>query len=135
MSEVMVDWRVMLVSFAIAVVCGLVFGLAPMMRTWSDATAEALKSGPRGSSGTARQHVRRALLIAETALAVIVVVGAGLLLRTVHNLTAVDEGFGRSHLVTFSITLPRASFDLMGRVRAYQRILDQLRAVPGVRLA
>jgi predicted permease len=135
MSEVTVDLPVMLVSFAIAVVCGLVSGLAPMMRIRSDATAEALKSGPRGSSGTARHQVRRALVMAETALAVIVVVGAGLLLRTVHNLTAVDEGFDRSRLVTFSITLPRASFDLMGRVRAYQRILDQLRAVPGVRLA
>jgi predicted permease len=135
MSEVTVDLPVMLVSFAIAVVCGLVSGLAPMMRIRSDATAEALKSGPRGSSGTARHQVRRALVIAETALAVIVVVGAGLLLRTVHNLTAVDEGFDRSRLVTFSIALPRASFDLMGRVRAYQRILDQLRAVPGVRLA
>ncbi len=135
MSEVTVDLPVMLVSFAIAVVCGLASGLAPMMRIRSDATVETLKSGPRGSSGTARHHVRRALVMAETALAVIVVVGAGLLLRTVHNLTAVDEGFDRSRLVTFSITLPRASFDLMGRVRAYQRILDQLRAVPGVHLA
>ena len=135
MSEVTVDLPVMLVSFAIAVVCGLASGFAPMMRIRSDATVETLKSGPRGSSGTARHHVRRALVMAETALAVIVVVGAGLLLRTVHNLTAVDEGFDRSRLVTFSITLPRASFDLMGRVRAYQQILDQLRAVPGVRLA
>ena len=66
--------------------------------------AETLKSGSRGSSGTIRRHVRRALVIAETALAVIVVVGAGLLLRTVHNLTAVDAGFDRSRLVTFSIT-------------------------------
>ena len=51
------------------------------------------------------------------------------------NLTAVDAGFDRSRLVTFSITLPPASFDLIGRVRAYQRILEQLRAVPGVRSA
>jgi len=132
-SDVTVDPRLMLVSFAVAVVCGLLFGLAAMVQTCSDATAEILKSGPRGSSGTIRHHVRRALVIAETALAVIVVVGAGLLLRTVHNLTAVDAGFDRSHLVTFSITLPRASFDLLGRVRAYQRLLEKLRAVPGVR--
>jgi len=125
----------MLASFALAVVCGLVFGWVPMMCTRSDATAETLKSATRGSSGRTRHRVRRALVVAETALAVIVVVGAGLLLRTVHNLTVVDEGFDRSHLVTFSMTLPRASFDLMGRVRAYQRVLDQLRAVPGVRFA
>jgi predicted permease len=73
--------------------------------------------------------------MAEIALAVIVVVGAGLLLRTVHNLTAVDAGFDRSHLVTFSITLPAASSDLLGRARAYQALLKQLRAVPGVRAA
>ncbi len=64
--------------------------------------------------------------MAETALAVIVVVGAGLLLRTVHNLTAVDAGFDRSRLVTFSITLPRASFDIMARVR---RVSEDRRAV------
>jgi predicted permease len=132
-GEAAVDLRVMLVSVALAGLCGLLFGLAPMMHTRSDAFAEALKSGPRGSSDTTRHRVRRALVMAETALAVIVVVGAGLLLRTVHNLTAVDAGFDRSRLVTFSITLPRASFGLLGRVRAYQRLLDQLRVVPGVR--
>jgi predicted permease len=134
-SEVAVDLRVMLVSLAVAIVCGLLFGLAPMMRTRSDATAETLKSGSRGSAGTTRHHVRRALVMAESALAVIVAVGAGLLLRTVHNLTAVDAGFDRSRLVTFSITLPPASSELLGRVRAYQRLLDQLRDVPGIGIA
>jgi hypothetical protein len=127
---VAVNPSVILISLAIAVVCGLLFGLAPMMHTRSGAVAETLQS--RGSSGTPRHHVRRALVIAETALTVIVVVGAGLLLRTVHNLTAVDTGFNRSRMVTFSITLPRASFDILGRVRAYRRLLEQLRAAPGV---
>jgi predicted permease len=135
MSEVTVDSQVMLVSLAVAVLSGLLFGLAPMMHTRSHATTEALQSGPRGSSGTTRHQVRRALVIAETALAVIVVAGAGLLVRTVQNLTAVDAGFDRSRMVTFSITLPQSSFDIMGRVRAYQRILEQVRAVPGVRMA
>ena len=79
--------------------------------------------------------INRALVMAETALAVIVVVGAGLLLRTVQNLAAVDVGLDRSRMVTFSITLPQSSFDIMGRVRAYQRTLEQLRAVPGVQMA
>jgi predicted permease len=131
-GEVVVDPRVMLASFAVAVACGLLFGLAPMMHVRSDAMAENLKSGLRGSSGTTRHRVRRALVMAEIALAVIVVVGAGLLLRTVHNLTAVDAGFDRSHLVTFSITLPAASSDLLGRARAFQGLLERLRAVPGV---
>jgi predicted permease len=134
-GEVTVDQRVMLVSLAVAVACGLFFGLAPvlmMMHTRSEATADVLKASPRGSTDTTRQHIRRALVTVETALAVIVVVGAGLLMRTVHNLTAADAGFDRSRLVTFSITLPRASFDLLGRVHTYQRLLEQLRTVPGV---
>ncbi len=134
-GEVAIDPRVMLESFVVAVVCGLLFGLAPMMHTRSDATMEILKSGPHGSTGTTRHHVRRALVMTEIALAVIVGAGSGLLLRTVHNLTVVDAGFDRSHLATFSITLPEANSNLLGRARAYQALLEQLRAVPGVRAA
>ena len=132
MSEVAVDQRVMLVCVAIALACGLLFGLVPMTHRSSGSLAETLKSGSSGSSGTTRHWLRRALVMAQTALAVIVVVGAGLLLRTVHNLTAVDPGFNRSRLVTFSITLPQANFDLTARVRTFQRLLEQLRAVPGL---
>jgi predicted permease len=132
MSEVAVDPRVILVSLAIALACGVLFGLVPMMHGRSDTLANTLKSGSPGSSGTTRHRLRRGLVMAQTALAVIVVVGAGLLLRTVHNLTAADPGFDRSRLVTFSITLPPASFNLIGRVRAYQTLVEQLRAVPGL---
>jgi predicted permease len=148
-GEIAVDPRVMLVSFAVAIACGLLFGLAPlhsMLNARSDATAEILKSGPRASTGTTGHHVRRALVMAEIALAVIVGAGAGLLLRTVHNLTVVDAGFDRSHLATFSITLPAASSrgaldspadssSLLGRTRTYQALLQHVRAVPGVRAA
>ena len=75
-GEVAVDLRVMLVSLAAAIGCGLVFGLAPMMHARSDATAETLKSCSRGSAGTIRHRIRRAFVIAETALAAIVLVGA-----------------------------------------------------------
>ena len=135
MGDVVVDLRVMLTSFAVSVVCGLLFGLASMMRPHSDSIADALKSATRGSSGVIRRHVRRVFVVAETALAVIVVVGAGLLLQTVHNLKAVDAGFDRSRLLTFSITLPPRTSDLLGRVRAYQRLLEGLRDVPGVGMA
>ena len=134
-GEVVVDFRVILTSFAVSVVCGLLFGLASMMHTRSDAIAEALKSATRGSSGMIRRRARRGFVIAETALAVIVAVGAGLLLRTVHNLKAVDAGFDRSRLFTFSITLPPDAYRLPGRVRAYQRLLERLSDVPGVRRA
>src|SRR5262249_19577870 len=77
-GEVEVDWRVMLASLAVAIVCGLLFGLAPMVQTRSIAMPAGLNSGTRGSTGTTRQHVRRALVMVETALAVIVAAGAGL---------------------------------------------------------
>ena len=130
---VTVDLRVMFASFALSLASGLLFGLASTMYLRSDATAEALKAGSRVSGGVIRRHVRSALVIAETALAVIVVVGAGLLLRTVDNLNAVDGGFDRSHLVTFSVTLPPAASGLLGRVRVYQRLVEHLRDMAGVR--
>jgi putative ABC transport system permease protein len=71
-------------------------------------------------------------VIAEVALAVMLVIGAGLLVRTVYNLTRVDAGFDRSRLVTFSMTLPMATSEPDTRAQAYQRVLDRLRAAPGV---
>jgi predicted permease len=139
-EDVGIDTRVLLVSVVVAMICGLFFGLAPMQHT--RAAASALKSGARGSSGTLRRHLRRGLVIVETALTVVVAVGAGLLLRTVHNLTSVDPGFQREHLLTFSITLPLPNNDarttIIGvpsaeRSRTYQRVIDQLRSSPGVR--
>ena len=131
---VAIDLRVMLASFAVCVICGVLFGLASVIRPHSDMIAESLKPSMRGSRGMIRHHARRVFVIAETALAVIVVVGAGLLLRTVHNLKAVDAGFDRSRLLTFSISLPPAT-GLLDRVHAYQRLLNGLRGVPGVQFA
>lgn len=83
-----------------------------------------------------RHHVRRGLVVAELALAIVLVLGAGLLLRTVYNLTSIDAGFNRSRLVTFSISLPFITFHQPGsRVQLYQSVLDALRAVPGVEAA
>jgi predicted permease len=71
--------------------------------------------------------------MAEVGLAVMLVIGAGLLLRTVHNLTVVDSGFDRSRLVTFSLTLPNATYPQpASRAQLFQRVLDGLRTVPGV---
>jgi putative ABC transport system permease protein len=87
----------------------------------------------RGATGAARHHVRRGLVMAEVALAVMLVIGAGLLLRTVYNLATVDSGFDRSRLVTFQVTLPPAAYaQAPARSQMYQRLLERLRAVPGI---
>jgi len=94
--------------------------------------AAALKEGARGSSGAWRHYARRALVIAQVAFAVMLVIGTGLLVQTVYNLTRIDAGFDRSRLVTFSITLPMANSEPEARAQAYQRVLDRLRSLPGV---
>ncbi len=92
-GEAAVDLRVMLVSLALALVCGLLFGLVPMLTCQcSGRLRGSLQIGPTRIERDDPPPRSCVLVMAETALAVIVVVGAGLLLRTVHNLTAVDEG-------------------------------------------
>jgi len=106
------------------------------MHTRASGLLTALKEGgAKGATNAARHHVRRGLVMAEVALAVMLVIGAGLLLRTVYNLTKVDAGFERSRLVTFSMTLPQLTTTSSARLQTYQRLLDKLRALPGVQAA
>jgi predicted permease len=136
-SEIAVDPVVLLFTFGVALASGVFFGFAPIMHTRVKGLVIALKEGgAKGATGAARHHVRRALVMAEVALAVMVVIAAGLLVRTVYNLTSVDAGFNRSRLVTFSITLPRVTYpQASARMTMFQRIIDRLRAVPGVQNA
>src|SRR5204862_5634770 len=116
---------------------GVLFGLAPILHTRVRGLLTALKDGGgKGATGAARHRIRHGLVVAEVALAVMLVIGAGLLVRTVYNLTNVDAGFDRSRLVTFSMTLPPAHYPRpSARAQVYQRLLDALRAVPGVQSA
>ena len=133
-SEVTVDPVVLLFTLGVALVTGVVFGLAPLMHTRVKMLAAALKEGgARGGTGAARHHIRRGLVMAEVALAVMLVIGAGLLIRTVYNLSVVDSGFDRSRLVTFQMSLATADYpQAAARAQLYQRLLDELRGLPGV---
>jgi predicted permease len=136
-TEIAVDPLVLLFTLVIATATGVLFGLAPLMHTRLEGLVSALKeSGAKSTVGSARHRVRRGLVVAEVALAVLLVIGAGLLVRTVYNLTAIDAGFDRSHLVTFSMSLPAVNYPRpTARVQLFQRVLDNLRAVPGVQAA
>ena len=133
-SEVTVDPAVLLFTLGVALVTGVVFGLAPLMHTRVKMLAAALKEGgARGATGAARHHIRRGLVMAEVAVAVMLVIGAGLLIRTVHNLSVVDSGFDRSRLVTFQMSLATADYPQpAARAQLYHRLLDKLRGVAGV---
>jgi predicted permease len=131
-SDVAVDVPVLLVALGLSAGTAVLIGLALAGHRVSSLATALKEGGDRGTSGAGRSHIRRTLVMAEVALSVMLVIGAGLLIRTLHNLTSVDVGFDRSRLVTFSMTLPMATSEADTRAQAYQRILDRLRAAPGV---
>ncbi len=131
-SQITIDLPVLLVALCLSTGTALLVGLVSLGRGRTSSIVTALKEGGRGASGAWRNYARRGLVIAQVAFAVMLVIGAGLLVQTVYNLTTIDAGFDRSRLATFSVTLPMANSDPDTRVRAYQRVLDRLRSVPGI---
>jgi predicted permease len=134
-SELRLDSSVLLFALAVSVITGVFFGVAPAVQSRFNDLVNTLKGAHRQSGSVGRHWFRHALVTGEVALSVMLVIGAGLLVRTVHNLARVDAGFDRSRLVTFSMTMPRASSEAGGRTGALQRLLDGLRQIPGVQAA
>jgi predicted permease len=135
MSDIAVDLRVLVFALGVSMAAGVLFGVAPVaQRRINDLVTAFKEGGDRAASGAGRHHIRRTLVAAEVALAVILVIGAGLLIRTVYNLTSVDAGFDRSRLVTFSMTLAEP-YEPDTRAPVYRRLLEKLRVAPGVQAA
>jgi predicted permease len=131
-SGLTIDLPVLLVALGLSTGTAVLFGFVSLGRRRTSSMMTALKEGGRGASGAWRHYARRGLVIAQVAFAVMLVIGAALLVQTVYNLTRIDAGFDRSRLVTFSMTLPMANSEPDTRAQAYQRVLDRLRSVPGV---
>ena len=132
--EVALDWRVLLFTLVASVLTGIVFGMAPLVHLRQQSVLMSLKeSGTRTTAGLSRARIRAALVMGEVALAVVLVVGAGLLLRSFQKLMTADPGFNREHLTTFGLVLPRASYKTAeARVAFFDRLMDRLRQLPGV---
>ena len=132
--EIALDWKVLLFTFGISIVTGLVFGMAPLLHLRERVMGLTMKEGGhRATAGSARGRLRSGLVMAEVALAVILVVGAGLLIRSLEKLMTADPGFNREHLTTFGLVLPAASYpNADGRVAFFDRLMDRLRQFPGV---
>jgi putative ABC transport system permease protein len=132
--EIALDWKVLLFTFSVSILTGLVFGLAPLLHLREQVVSITLKEGgQRATAGSARARVRSSLVMAEVALAVVLVVGAGLLMRSFQKLMTVDAGFNRERLTTFGVVLPGASYQKAEqRVAFFDRLQDQLRQYPGV---
>jgi predicted permease len=133
-TDVALDPAALVFTLGVCLITGFVFGLAPLAHTRAGALAASLKEGGgRGATGGGRHGVRRALVVAEVALAVVLVAGAGLMVRTIVNLSRVDAGFPRARLSTFSLDLPNANYNTSSaRAQFFHRLVGELRAVPGV---
>ena len=132
--EVHVDAAVLLFALALTIVTGLLFGLAPALHGAKTDLNEVLKQTGRGSSG-ARPRVRNGLAAAELALATILLVGAGLLTQSLLRLQQVSLGFEPDRLLTFQLSLPATTYPPDARAAFFQRLVESLRATPGVRAA
>lgn len=137
LEAVGVDWRVILFTSALAIVTGLLSGLAPALTTPRVNLIEALKGGGRAATaGSSRGRLRNLLVVAEMALAVVLLVGAGLLLRSLASLQRVDPGFDKDNLLTMRIDLPEARYKEISKQIQYRTsVLDAVNALPGVEAA
>ena len=136
-AEITIDPAVLLFTTVVAVLTATIFGLAPLLHLGESAVAASIKEGGTRSTQSATRHrVRRSLVAAEIALAVMLVVGAGLLLRSFRNLTTVDAGFDASNLATFGVYLPAATYqDPQRRATFEADLVAKLTAIPGVTAA
>ncbi len=133
-TAVALDVRVVSVVFALAAACGLLFGAAPLLSLRSAGLADALRDGERG--GSARLGLTRLLVASEVALAVLLVVGAGLMVRTFASLRQVDPGFRVESVLAVQFTTPSSRYEDRSSVLAFQdEFLARLEARPGIERA
>jgi putative ABC transport system permease protein len=137
LSEVTLDVTVLMFALAVTTISGLACGLVPALAASREGLGQLLKEGSVRSSGGARAaRVRNMLLVSEVALALVLVIASGLLVRTFVHLVHADAGFNAESVLTFELTLPASTYPDADRiVRLYHGALDRLRAVPGVQAA
>jgi len=132
--DVRVDSSVLWFGFALTIITGLLFGLAPAWRIASDKTNDTLKQGGRGSTGGIRTWLRDSLAAGEVALAAVLLIGAGLLIESLANLQGVRLGFDSSGLMTFQLAPPVPQYPLADKgPDLYHSLLENLQSIPGVR--
>jgi putative ABC transport system permease protein len=131
-----VNGAVLAFTVAVTVITGILFGLAPALHASRADVTSGLREGARGQIGGGGRRLRRVLVVAETALALVLLAGAGLLLRSFVQLQAVDRGFDSTNVLVGNVNAPRARFDTAGKIIALNdRLVERLRAVPGAESA
>jgi putative ABC transport system permease protein len=137
LAQIGVDGRVLAVTAAVTLLVGILFGSPGALGRGSDELAEDLHgAGRRATVGAEARRLRGALVVAQVSLSMVLLVGAGLLIRSLQRLTAVDPGFDASQLLTVAVDLPAATYpDDPRRSAFYTELLRRARAMPGVQSA
>src|SRR5215213_7656547 len=137
LSEIGVDGRVLGFTLGISILTGLVFGLVPAWAASRQRAGDALKEGGRSATaGSARQRLRSAFVVVEIAVALVLLVGAGLLIKTFWKLRSVEPGFNPDHLITMRVELPETRYkDVPSQTRFRKQVLAGMNSLPRVQVA
>ncbi len=136
LRAISMDLPVLGFAIAATLVAGLLFGFLPSYISSHSRISETLKEGGRGSSANRRAFARNAFVVAQLGLALVLLAGSGLLIRSFVRLIGVDPGFNANHLLTFKITLPQSKYGKdLSCIAFFQQLLARIRVIPGVRSA
>lgn len=135
-SSLSLNGTVLLFTAAISLVSGVFFGLVPALKATRVTIHDALKEGARAGESRGGMRLRDALVVGQFALALALLVGAGLMIQTLWNLHQVDLGFRSDHLLVSILPLPQPKYDTDAKIRSFYRdVLEQLRTKPGIQSA
>ena len=137
LREIGVDNRVLVFTLGVSLLTGLLFGLLPAWSASRSGVGEALKEGGRSATaGGARQRLRSTFVVVELAVALVLLVGAGLLIKTFWKLRSVESGFNPDHLITMRLELPETRYkEVAPQTRFRTQILAGMNSLPGVQAA
>jgi len=136
LAPVRLDWPVVAFTLVLGVITTIVFGLVPALRTLRVNLVDSLREGGQSTVGGHRQRLRNTLVIAEVSLAVVLVIGAGLMVRSLGALARIDLGFKADHVLTMRVSVPAARYDTPEKVvDFYRQLNDKVRGLPGVQSA
>ena len=133
--DLKIDFRVLAFTIAVSMATGLFFGLAPALRATKVDLTPALKDNSRSVTGGTRSILTKSLIIVQVSMSLVLLVGAGLFVRTLRNLQNVDVGFNRENLLLFKVEPGLNGYQRPQMAELYRRMTERLEAVPGVRSA
>jgi putative ABC transport system permease protein len=132
LDEIGIDWRVLLFTLGISLATGVLFGLAPAMQTSRTELNEALKEGGRTSTAVRGKWLRGGLVVAEIALSLVLLIGAGLMIKSFAVMQKVDMGFNPANLMTMNLQLSRARYQGRQGAEFYRKVIERVESLPGV---